>query len=132
MGATAFTAYTPRKSGLPVNHDALQRAQSFLAERRPQKVYDAASMLLFLDSLGGKTHRGRIHRLADWLEEATDPKTYLWAYPAGQVDLSNSQFAALGGAHPESEVVRELLRDGADLGGERSRGCEHNRTWRAL
>jgi len=96
MGATAFTAYTLRKSGLPANHDALKRAQSFLAERRPQKVYDAASMLLFLDSLGGKAHTSRIHRLADWLEEATDPKTYLWAYPAGQVDLSNSQFAALG------------------------------------
>ena len=37
MGATAFTAYTLRKSGLPANHDALKRAQSFLAERRPQK-----------------------------------------------------------------------------------------------
>ena len=57
MGATAFTAYTLRKSGLPANHDALKRAQSFLAERRPQKVYDAASMLLFLDSLEiGRAH----------------------------------------------------------------------------
>lgn len=96
MGATAFTAYTLRKSGLPASHDAIKRALSFLSDKRPQKVYCAASMLLFLDSLGGTGHQREIHRLADWLEEATDPSTYLWAYPAGQVDLSNSQFAALG------------------------------------
>ena len=96
MGATAFTAYTLRKSGLPASHDAIKRALSFLSDKRPQKVYCAASMLMFLDSLGGTGHQREIHRLADWLEEATDPSTYLWAYPAGLVDLSNSQFAALG------------------------------------
>lgn len=98
-GPTALAVYALAKSGLPPEHPSIQAALRFLAAKDPSKVYSFGCQLLAMASVGSKTkeHRDWARRLTEKLislESRTEPGG--WAYPSGAVDLSNTQFAALG------------------------------------
>lgn len=98
-GPTSLAVYALAKSGLPPEHPSIQAALRFLAAKDPSKVYSFGCQLLALASVDTKTkeHRDWARRLTKKLvslESRTEPGG--WAYPSGAVDLSNTQFAALG------------------------------------
>ncbi len=115
-GPTALAVYALAKSGLPPEHPSIQAALRFLAAKDPSKVYSFGCQLLALASVGIKTkeHRNWARRLTTKLislESQTEPGG--WAYPTGAVDLSNTQFAALGffgAAQLEIPVAPEVWR----------------------
>ncbi|MDE0914951.1 MAG: discoidin domain-containing protein, partial [Planctomycetota bacterium] len=101
-GATSLAVYTLLKCGLLPDHPAIVRGLQFLRARHPIKVYSAGVQLMALGATGDAGN-------AEWAEEIVDlllgweseAQPGSWGYPGGAVDLSNSQFAALGfwGAH---------------------------------
>ncbi len=119
-GPTALAVYALAKSGLPPEHPSIQAALRFLAAKDPSKVYSFGCQLLALASVGTKTkeHREWARRLTTKLislESRTEPGG--WAYPSGAVDLSNTQFAALGffgaaqlGIPVETEIWRRMAK----------------------
>ena len=115
-GPTSLSIYALAKSGLPAEHPSIQAALRFLAAKDPSKVYSYGCQLLALASVGAKTgeHREWARRLTEQLialESRTEPGG--WAYPSGAVDLSNTQFAALGffgAAQLEVPVDPEIWR----------------------
>lgn len=103
-GATALTAYTLVKCGLPVTHSAVRRATLFLGTVDPQETYTLGCMLMFLHALGEPVHKKRIQQLTERLvtwqkhgygypfEKADGKPTERWT----PEDLSNTQYAVLG------------------------------------
>ncbi|MDP6538338.1 MAG: hypothetical protein QF903_04380 [Planctomycetota bacterium] len=96
-GGTSLALYTLQKCGLRPDHPSIERGLQFLARRSPRKTYSAGCQLLALGATGDPAH-------ADWAREIVDllmswesgNQRGGWAYPGGAVDLSNTQFAALG------------------------------------
>lgn len=97
VGGTALAAYALVESGVPKSDPAIQLALRYLEGREPTMTYSAGCLLLFLAELNDKAYRKRMQRTLDLLvkwENKHKPGT--WSYPQGVVDLSNTQFAALG------------------------------------
>lgn len=95
VGGTALATYALRKSGLQPGHPAMQAAAGYLMARPLEKTYSVSALVLALHALGQPENEGRILEAAAWLVEHQDERTGLWAYPHGEVDLSNTQFAVL-------------------------------------
>ena len=119
-GPTSLAVYALAKSGLPPEHPSIQAALRFLAAKDPIKVYSFGCQLLAMASVNANTkeHREWARRLTTKLislESQKEPGG--WAYPSGAVDLSNTQFAALGffgadqlGISIKSEVWRRIVK----------------------
>ena len=119
-GPTSLAVYALAKSGLPPEHPSIQAALRFLAAKDPIKVYSFGCQLLAMASVNAKTkeHREWARRLTTKLialESRTEPGG--WAYPSGAVDLSNTQFAALGffgaaqlGVSIKSDIWRRIVK----------------------
>ena len=113
-GQTALSLYTLLKCGLPAEHPAVQRAVAYLRCGPTTKTYSAGCLLMALCALKDPSHREWIHELAGELESWQRP-TGGFAYPEHGVDISNSQYAALGlwvAAHAGAEISQrtwELL-----------------------
>jgi hypothetical protein len=94
-GRTALALYALLKSGVDPEHPVVRRALGFLAAHDPQQTYDAAILALVLASLDDPEYFEWLdvlaERLASWQLKSGD-----WAYPVGDGDLSNTQYAALG------------------------------------
>lgn len=92
-GQTALSLYTLLKCGVDPDHPAIRRGLEFLRWRRPQHTYSLACELMALTALPGEEQR-------EWIEEdlelLLDWQRGAFAYPTGAVDLSNTQYAALG------------------------------------
>jgi hypothetical protein len=100
-GMTSLALYTLLKQGVPATHPGIQNGLAYLRRVPPKKTYSAGCMLLMLSAL--KDHHDQ-DELEDWAAEIVDllvdwesgnrPGGY--GYPGGAVDLSCTQYAALG------------------------------------
>jgi hypothetical protein len=96
-GGSALALYTLQKCGLRADHPAIERGLQFLARRPPRKTYSAGCQLLALGATGDPAHASWARELVDLLRTwESENEIGGWAYPGGRVDLSNTQFAALG------------------------------------
>lgn len=113
-GQMGLSLYTLLKAGVPRDDATVQRLLHALTKEKPEHTYDAACFALAL-----YTHDPIDNRV--WLEELTarllswQEKDGDWSYPGGLVDLSNTQYAALGlwaasraGVRIESDVWRRM------------------------
>lgn len=121
-GITALTLYAILESGILPSHPSVQNALAFLGEADPQKTYSAGVQLMAYaasESASVIPHAERIvGDLLAW-ESKSQPGT--WGYPTGAVDLSNTQFAALGfwaahrmGIEIPKEVWRHMIEEVAN------------------
>lgn len=93
-GMTALALYALLKSGVPRDHVAVRRATNYLRYQFPRKTYSAACQLLAFCALGESVEREHVQAIVDKL--VSFQKLGGFSYPKGRVDLSNTQFAALG------------------------------------
>jgi hypothetical protein len=114
-GRTALVLYALLKSGVDPQSPAVKRALEFLAEHDSQQTYDAAILAMVLAALDDPEYQEWIEVLAERLI-AWQLKSGDWAYPEGDGDLSNTQYAALGlwaagktGVKVPAEVWEELF-----------------------
>lgn len=113
-GQMALSLYTLLKSGVSRDDATVQRLLHALAKEIPEHTYDAACFALALYTHDPVDNRVWLEELAarllSWQEKDGD-----WSYPGGIVDLSNTQYAALGlwaasraGVRIESDVWRRM------------------------
>ncbi len=93
-GQTALSLYALVKSGLPAEHQAARRAVEYLRCHPPMYTYSAGCQLMALCALNDERHDPWITEIAKELESWQTDMAF--AYPAGTVDVSNSQYGALG------------------------------------
>jgi len=100
VGGTALNAYALVKSGTRPEHQALRRALAYIDANPPEKTYEAGCVLMLYGALDHETYRDRAR---DILEDLLDWQIGDWGYPGGHanpstghVDLSNTQYGALG------------------------------------
>ncbi len=94
-GLTAFVAYALVKSGVRRNDPDLAEALRALATIETRSTYGASARLLLYESLRDPAAwREPAQRYLDHL--LVTQRGGLWAYPEGEIDLSNVQFAVLG------------------------------------
>lgn len=114
-GMTALCCYALVKSGVPVRDESLKRGLAALADFPAASTYSTSVHLLLLESLRDpERHRSAAQRDLDAL--LAWQRGGLWPYPAGEPDLSNTQFALLGllAAHRMGlEVPNDALEDSA-------------------
>lgn len=115
-GATALALYTLVKSGVRADHPAVVRALAFLRSHHSKYTYEVACHVMALQALGDKSDVPAIKAMAELLErwQSADGG---YAYPDGEIDLSNTQYAALGlraaaaaGARVDDRVWEKMLR----------------------
>ncbi|MEM8711744.1 MAG: hypothetical protein AAGG01_12385, partial [Planctomycetota bacterium] len=101
-GPTAFTAYTLVESGVSIDAPAIRLALAYLKEHPSKMTYSAGSVLMLLAEIHAQRPlSGELKDLAvdtfeqiiAW-ESTTIPGS--WGYPGPPLDLSCTQFAALG------------------------------------
>lgn len=93
-GQTALAVYALLKSGVSPKHQAVQRGIAYLRARPTRHTYTAGCTLLALWALRDPAHQ-------EWMADITDElltwqQGGMWAYPDGEQDLSNTQYAVLG------------------------------------
>ena len=93
VGPTALCTYALLKCGLKTDHPAVKRALRFLEGNLSNKTYGAACQLMAFEATKDKRYKPLmkelLHRLLEWQRGG-------WGYPHGAVDLSNTQYGALG------------------------------------
>ncbi|MEW6072689.1 MAG: hypothetical protein AB1726_08885 [Planctomycetota bacterium] len=92
-GQTALAVYTLLKSGLAPGSDPVQRGIRYLRSRLPRHTYSAACELM---AFGATKDPGLHPDMAAIVELLVDWQMGGFSYPQGAVDLSNTQYAALG------------------------------------
>ena len=103
-GQTALCVYTLLKAGLPADHPAVARGLASMLRRRPTETYAAGCQLLALEATGETKYREKMGPIVKDLIKWQDGS---WSYPHGHaangwsdgkgtLDLSNTQYAALG------------------------------------
>jgi hypothetical protein len=136
LGMHALATLTVIKGGCPLDGPevtkALKALESLHAEyRNALRTYEVGVALMVLDAKystppkgkpeakkRGRTEAGDLAlaaELANWLQKQQQPEG-LWRYPEGGIDLSNTQYAALGlwaahrlGVEVNKGVVRRML-----------------------
>lgn len=93
-GKTALCTYALLKCGVAADHPTIRRALLFLDPIRPTETYTVGCMLLAYGAAGQMEYRDRMTRLTELLIDWQKGGDY--AYPTGNRDLSNTQYAALG------------------------------------
>ncbi len=92
-GQTSLSVYTLLKSGVSPDHHAIQRALQYLSSRPPIKTYSASCQLMALAATKRDAYLDWMQGIA---EDLLDWQSGSWGYPLGNLDLSNTQYAALG------------------------------------
>jgi hypothetical protein len=112
---TGLVVYTLRKCRVSADHPALQRAALFLEGGFPTHNYSISTQLLALDALGSEERwKERIERLTEALLGNRIKNEGSWGYPdhpSVYVDLSNTQYAALGlraAAHSGVKIPKDV------------------------
>lgn len=97
-GVAALGFLTLVKSGVGESDPAVQRCIRYFDDYRAfEKTYSTGVLVLAWEALRrGDADRPKAAAAATWLMAHRDPATKLWAYPKGEVDLSNTQYALLG------------------------------------
>ncbi|MBM3990723.1 MAG: hypothetical protein FJ298_06910 [Planctomycetes bacterium] len=99
-GETGLAVYTLRKCRVSAEHPSLLRAAAFLEGGFPTHNYSVSTQLLALDALGPPERwKERMRALVDALLSTRIRGEGTWGYPdhpGVYIDLSNTQYAALG------------------------------------
>lgn len=98
MGFVALPLYTLLESGVAPDDPAVQAALARLAGMPFSKVYSVSVYVLALDALGTSIDAASEERLlaaAAWLDDHFSADEGLWAYPEGDAELSNTQYAVM-------------------------------------
>lgn len=117
-GPTALCAYALVESGVDPGAASIRMALDYIRGHPPTMTYSAGTTLMLLAEIGGDENEelGQlcVDRLASW--EKKQPRG-TWAYPDGGIDLSNTQFAALGfwaghrmGLDVPADTVKRMVR----------------------
>ncbi|MFM7298497.1 MAG: prenyltransferase/squalene oxidase repeat-containing protein, partial [Planctomycetota bacterium] len=114
-GETGLAVYTLRKCRVSAEHPALQRAAAFLEGGFPTHNYSVSTQLLALDALGPPDRwKDRMKELVDVLLSTRIRGEGTWGYPnhpGVYIDLSNTQYAALGlraAAHSGLKIPKDV------------------------
>lgn len=125
-GQTALCMYTLLNCGTKPEHPAIQRARAFLESAPPRETYALACQMLAFEASKDPGLKPAIGAL---LEQLLDWQKGSWSYPwdhawenwhekEGQLDLSNTQYAALGlraaefaGHEVPERAWKRLLKD---------------------
>ncbi|MBM3987306.1 MAG: hypothetical protein FJ294_05050 [Planctomycetes bacterium] len=114
-GETGLAVYTLRKCRISADHPALQRAAAFLEGGFPTHNYSVSTQLLALDALGAPERwKDRMKELVDFLLSTRIRGEGTWGYPnhpGVYIDLSNTQYAALGlraAAHSGLKIPKDV------------------------
>lgn len=103
-GSTGLALYTLLKCGVPRDHPAVARAVAYLVAHPPSETYELGTVLMALGALHDPAQDEYMTALLEMLLEhqggrsSNGRRDGLWAYPGHSplIDLSNSQYAALG------------------------------------
>lgn len=102
IGVPALVTLSLLNSGLPPDHPKVAKALEFLRRKQdPTHTYEAAMLIMVLTAADSASDKGRIARLAAWLESAqikAGDGAGAWGYgtEGSWHDNSNTQFAILG------------------------------------
>ncbi|MFT5151346.1 MAG: hypothetical protein ACI841_001333 [Planctomycetota bacterium] len=105
VGQSALSVYALLKAGLSANHPSLERGFAYLRTHAPEKTYELGTLLMAVCTRGLEEDRPWIEELADLMMAWRRDGGY--AYPDGALDVSCTQYAALG--------VRAAARYGVDI-----------------
>lgn len=92
-GQTALCLYTLLKCDVKPEHPAVRRAVDYLRSRPTNRTYSIGALLMAICALDADEHREWIAEMAD---ELASWQRGGYGYPDAHVDLSNTQYAALG------------------------------------
>lgn len=96
-GPTAFSSFALVEAGVSPDSASIVMALDYLKNNPPRMTYSAGALLLLLAEIGGEDHlewaETTLEQLIQWESQSLRGA---WSYPSGPVDLSNTQFAALG------------------------------------
>jgi hypothetical protein len=92
-GSTALVVYTLLKSGVDPEHEAIKRAIRRMSQDEVASTYDAGCLAMALAAHDPRAHREWLAETAGLLISFQDGS---WGYPGNDLDLSNTQYAALG------------------------------------
>jgi len=95
-GATALVAYTLVESGVRRGDPVLRAALGALGEEQLVSTYSSALHLMLCEALRDEGFVEAARASLAFLIANQDRGSGVWAYPWGQVDSSNTQFALLG------------------------------------
>lgn len=93
VGPTALATYALIKCGLKTDHPAVARSLRFLERNLSNKTYGVACQLMAFEATKDKKYKPLMKEL---LHRLLESQRGGWGYPSGNVDLSNTQYAALG------------------------------------
>ena len=94
-GLRALVLYTLLKGGMAATDPIADDLLFGLTEDTIDQTYDAACLILALEAHDALAHRAWIEALAQKLVDWQEPDG-AWSYPGLVIDLSNTQYAALG------------------------------------
>ncbi|MCK6448645.1 MAG: hypothetical protein L6Q99_19810 [Planctomycetes bacterium] len=117
-GPTALVLYTLVKCKVEREHPAIERALVYLQQTLPDRTYALSVEIQALVALDDEALQPRITELTKRLLDARTERKGGWEYPGftpGQVDLSNTQYAALGLRAAASAGVKIPLKVWSDL-----------------
>jgi hypothetical protein len=126
-GTTALCTFALLKSGVTSSDPTIVKALAALRYEPFHSIYATSCRIAMFDAHGGADLDEPIRAAAAWIEE-NQHESGRFAYPWGQPDLSNSQYAAFGlwiaarhGHEAKRDtwaaLLKELLRLQADDGG---------------
>jgi hypothetical protein len=118
-GHSGLAVYALLKSGVKPSHPAVKRGIAYMLGGSPTKVYSAACEMMALGATGDERYQRRIEELLDLIESLRKRGVgNAWGYPGlngGHVDLSNTQYAALGMRAAQGAGVKVSSRSWASL-----------------
>jgi hypothetical protein len=94
VGRTALRLYALVKCGVRTDHPAIRRAYAYLKTARTDRTYSLACAMLAFGATGDPQYHGQLRKLLAILLRAQG-RNGAFGYP-GSIDLSNTQYAALG------------------------------------
>lgn len=93
-GYTALNALALVKSGIPADHPTVVKALNYISHRKTSRTYCLSVIAQFLEAAAPEKHRDMLERCVELLVDSQ--KNGLWDYPGIAVDMSNTQYAAMG------------------------------------
>jgi hypothetical protein len=95
-GGTALVTYALLKSGVPKTHPAIARSLEYMRCNNPRETYTLGCQILALHSLNDPSVDPWIKQLGEQLVQFQQPNGGFSYGFQGGIDLSNSQYGALG------------------------------------